>query len=58
MLTFPFVFLLISLSGFHLELFHWFYQANYEILQFINEWHLFSLYPIFQTMSVDMFIFL
>lgn len=27
------VFLLISLSGFHLELFHWFYQANHEMLQ-------------------------
>ena len=28
------VFLLISLSGFHLELSHWFYQANHEMLQF------------------------
>lgn len=28
------VFLLFSLSGFHLELSHWFYQASYEMLQF------------------------
>ena len=28
------VFLLISLSGFHLELSQWFYQANHEMLQF------------------------